>query len=168
MPPRDCTEAGECETKACEQPVVLMVDDDEDDCMLGKGAFKQSKAPGRFYCVEDGSEMFDYLFHAGKFEKDGVTTLPALILLDLNMPRKDGRQALREIKSIPAFQGIPIVIFTTSRDKEDRAYCLEIGANAFITKPSGFPGWVKTMKFLAAQWLEPGASERGPEKNRNR
>jgi CheY-like chemotaxis protein len=135
------------------QPVVLMVDDDEDDCVLATDAFKQSKVSGSFYCVEDGIELFNYLFHSGKYAREVEAPLPALILLDLNMPRKDGRQALKEIKSIPAFQNIPIVVFTTSRDEKDRAYSREMGAEAFLTKPVIFKEWVRIMKSIAENWL---------------
>jgi CheY-like chemotaxis protein len=76
-----------------------------------------------------------------------------VILLDLNMPRKDGRQALREIKAAPALQSIPIVILTTSREKEDMTYTSDMGAEAFFTKPAAFREWVRIMKALADQWL---------------
>ena len=128
-----------------EMPLVLMADDDDDDCLLAKDAFAQSGAHGAIRCVEDGMELMDNLFHSHP--------LPALILLDLNMPRKDGRQALKEIKSTPAFQRIPVVILTTSKEKQDVSYTSELGANAFVTKPSNFGEWVRIMKILADQWL---------------
>ena len=128
-----------------EIPFVLMADDDDDDCLLAKDAFEQSGAHGAIRCVEDGMELMDNLFHS--------YPLPALILLDLNMPRKDGRQALKEIKSTPALQGIPVVVLTTSQEKQDISYTSELGANAFITKPSNFGEWVGIMKTLADQWL---------------
>lgn len=106
-------------------PLVLMADDDDDDCTLAKDAYRQSKALGAFECVEDGIQLMDYLSRS--------EPLPAVLLLDLNMPRKDGLQALSEIKADPALQSIPIVVLTTSR--EDMAYTSKMGADAFITKP---------------------------------
>jgi CheY-like chemotaxis protein len=127
--------------------VVVMADDDDDDCMLAKDAFRKSGASAAFHCVENGIELLDYLSCPGP--------LPALILLDLNMPRKDGRQALREIKAIPAFRSIPVVVFTTSREEKDIAYSRELGANSFVTKPVTFGEWVEMMRSLAQNWLAP-------------
>ena len=137
-----------------QEPIVVMADDDDDDCMLAKDAFQESKAQGALHCVEDGMELMDYLSGAGKYAKDADTPLPALILLDLNMPRKDGREALREIKSTPAFRNIPIVVLTTSREEKDIALSREMGANSFITKPSAFSEWVEMMESLAESWLD--------------
>jgi CheY-like chemotaxis protein len=122
-----------------------MADDDEDDCALAKDAMRESGARGQIECVEDGFELMDFLSRSDP--------LPALILLDLNMPVKDGRQALREIKADPEYRAIPIVIFTTSHEKDDMAYTSEMGANGFITKPGAFGQWVRIMKGLAEQWL---------------
>jgi CheY-like chemotaxis protein len=127
-------------------PLVLMADDDEDDCTLAKDAFRESGARGEIKCVEDGIALMDYL--------SGSYPLPGLILLDLNMPRKDGRQALKEIKTDPKLQAIPIVILSTSREKEDMAYTRAMGAEAFITKPGAYGQWVGIMKGLADRWLE--------------
>ncbi len=135
------------------RPVVLMADDDEDDCMLAKDAFKQSRANGTLYCVEDGTELLDYLTRSSAESGEIDNPLPSLILLDLNMPRKSGRQALVEIKSVPAFRDIPIVVFTTSREKQDIIFCREMGAEDFITKPALFSEWVKIMKSLARHWI---------------
>lgn len=131
---------------AQEMPLILMADDDEDDCTLARDAWKDSGAPGKIECVEDGFELMEFLSRSDP--------LPDLILLDLNMPAKDGRQALREIKAEPEYRSIPIVILTTSREKEDMAHMIGLGASAFITKPSAFGLWVGMMKGLADQWLE--------------
>ena len=131
--------------KTEETPLVLMADDDEDDCTLAKRAFKESGAVGALSCVEDGLELMTHL--------SGPGPLPALILLDLNMPRKDGRTTLKEIKSTPALKSIPLVVFTTSREEKDMAYTREMGADSFITKPSAFSEWVRIMKSLADRWL---------------
>lgn len=127
-----------------EIPLVLMADDDDDDGVLARDAFKQAGARGELHCVEDGIELMDYLSRS--------RPLPALILLDLNMPRKDGRQALKEIKSDSAFRSIPVVILTTSKDENDMIFSREMGASAFITKPAAFGEWVRIMKSLAAMW----------------
>ena len=132
-------------------PIVLMADDDEDDCTLAKDAFEESHVRGSFQCVEDGIELLDFLRGGG--EQAAQAGLPALILLDLNMPRKDGRQALREIKALPSLRNIPIVVLTTSREERDIVFSREMGAESFITKPAVFNEWVEIMKSLGEQWL---------------
>ncbi len=131
---------------------VLMADDDEDDCLLARDAFEQSFAKVRFLCVEDGIELLEYLFSS--VQDGGPDCLPNLILLDLNMPRKDGRQALREIKSHPAFRNIPIVVLTTSWEENDMVLSREMGADSYITKPEKFDLWVGIMSSLADKWLQ--------------
>ena len=124
-----------------EAPIILMADDDTDDCMLASDAFKASATQGMIRFVENGVELLNYLSHS--------SPIPSLILLDLNMPLKNGREALKEIKSIPAFQDIPIVVLTTSQEKDDFIYCMETGAKSFITKPASFSEWVEIMRSLA-------------------
>ena len=126
-------------------PLVLMADDDDDDCMLARDAFQASATQVMMHFVEDGVELLKHLSRS--------ITPPALILLDLNMPRKDGRQALKEIRSMPAFRSIPIVVLTTSQEKDDFIYCQETGVNSFITKPASFSEWVEIMRSLADTWL---------------
>jgi len=125
-------------------PLVLMADDDEDDCLLARDAFQVSGIPGLIHFVGDGMELMNFL--------SGSSFLPSIILLDLNMPRKNGHQALKELKSTLAFQDIPIVILTTSQEEEDISYCREEGAVSFITKPSSFNEWVWIMKSLTDAW----------------
>jgi CheY-like chemotaxis protein len=132
------------------QKTVLMADDDAEDCMLAIEAFAESGADAAFACVEDGDELMGYLVERSSSEAGG---LPDLILLDLNMPRKDGRKALVEIQSEPAFQHIPIVILTTSKEEKDIALTIKAGAKSFITKPATFDEWVEMMKSLAESWL---------------
>jgi CheY-like chemotaxis protein len=127
-----------------------MADDDPEDCMLASHAFAESGAKAAFSCVGDGVELMDYLAEHSRSE---AKRLPDLILLDLNMPRKNGWQALIEIKSGPALQHIPIVILTSSREQEDVDSTLKAGADSFITKPATFDGWVEMMKSLAESWL---------------
>jgi CheY-like chemotaxis protein len=127
-----------------------MADDDEEDCMLATEAFQETGAKASFSCVEDGMELMDYL-SAHSSQED--MKLPSLILLDLNMPRKDGRAALVEIKSQHALQRIPIVVLTTSREQRDIDFTTRAGADSFITKPATFDEWVEMMKSLAQTWL---------------
>ncbi len=133
-----------------DQFTILMADDDADDCFLAKEALLESGALATFSCVEDGTELMDYL--SGHADSK-INELPNLILLDLNMPRKDGRQVLREIKAEPRLRHIPIIILTTSSEEKDIALTLEAGAESFITKPSTFGEWVLILKSLAERWL---------------
>ena len=129
---------------------VLMADDDEEDCLLASKAFEASGTEVTFCCVMDGMELMDFLADRSSA---GGEKLPDLILLDLNMPRKDGREALIEIKAEPALQHIPIVILTTSEEQKDVDFAMKAGAESFITKPATFDEWVKMMKSLAESWL---------------
>jgi CheY-like chemotaxis protein len=127
-----------------------MADDDEEDCFLAKEAFEACGANAAFAFVEDGMELMDYLLERSRSEPNG---LPALILLDLNMPRKDGRKSLLEIKAEPALRHIPIVILTTSQEERDIAFTRKAGADSFITKPATFNEWIQIMKSLDEHWL---------------
>jgi CheY-like chemotaxis protein len=132
------------------QKTVLMADDDPEDCWLAIESFAESGAKAAFSCVLDGIELMNYLTEHSRVE---AKRLPDLILLDLNMPQKDGREALIEIKSEPALQHIPIVILTTSEEQEDVDLTLKAGAESFITKPATFDEWVEMMRSLAERWL---------------
>lgn len=135
-----------------ERITILMADDDEDDCLLVKKAFEESGQRGELRFVWDGLQLMKYLY---RFNEDGEAPCPDLILLDLNMPEKDGRQALREIKSDKRLQNIPIVIFTTSRNEEDILYCYDMGASSFIAKPGEFRELVAFIKTLCSYWFGP-------------
>ena len=132
---------------------ILMADDDADDRMLAQDAMAESRLGNAFRCVEDGQELMDYLNRAGKYATIDAPR-PGLILLDLNMPRKDGRQALEEIKSNPDLRRIPVVILTTSKTEEDVLRSYDLGANSFITKPVTFDGLVQAMDAFSRYWLE--------------
>lgn len=132
-------------------PSVLMADDDEEDCMLASDALKESGKEVEFACVEDGVHLMDYLLeHSGSWPNG----LPDLILLDLNMPRKDGREALLEIMPNPVLKRIPIVILTTSKEERDIAFTMNAGAKSFITKPGTFNEWIEIMRSLVQTWLK--------------
>jgi CheY-like chemotaxis protein len=134
------------------QPInILMADDDADDRMLTKEALKESRVLNDLHFVEDGEELMDYLNRRGKHVD---APRPGLILLDLNMPKKDGREALKEIKADPDLRRIPVVVMTTSKAEEDIFRSYDLGANSFITKPVTFDRLVELMKTLGQYWVE--------------
>jgi len=134
--------------------VILMADDDADDRLLAKDALAECQIPSDLQFVENGEELIDYLKRRGKFSQLSESTRPGLILLDLNMPKKDGREALREIKSDPEFQKIPVVVLTTSKADTDIGRIYELGANSFISKPVSFDSLVEVMKALSHYWFQ--------------
>lgn len=133
---------------------ILMADDDTDDCMLARDALNESRLANDLHFVRDGEELLDYLYHRGKYTDPSLAPRPGLILLDLNMPRKDGREALREIKADPALRQIPIIVLTTSKAEADIYQSYDLGANSFITKPVTFASLVEVMKILGKYWFE--------------
>ncbi len=134
--------------------VILVADDDSDDRLLMKDAFEESRVLNDIRFVEDGEELLDYLFRRGKFAHEEIAPRPGLILLDLNMPRKDGREALAEIKADPILRTIPVVILTTSKAEEDIFRTYALGVNSFVTKPVTFDSLVAVIKDLGRYWLE--------------
>jgi CheY-like chemotaxis protein len=131
-----------------------MADDDPDDRELTRDALAASRLSNPLYFVSDGEELLEYLRHEGRYRQSESAPRPGLILLDLNMPRMDGRDALREIKSDPQFRLIPTVILTTSSAEEDVYRSYALGANSFITKPVTFDGLVGVVRALGAYWFE--------------
>ena len=131
-----------------------MADDDDDDCMLTEKALKKSKLLNRLYRVRDGEELMDYLLRRGKYSDPETSPRPGVILLDLNMPKKDGREALKEIKDDGDIKEIPIVVFTTSKAEEDIYKSYKLGVNSFITKPVTFEGLMDVMNALGKYWFE--------------
>lgn len=134
--------------------VILMADDDPDDRLLTKDALEESRVLNELHFVEDGEELLEYLKREGKYADPAVSPRPGLILLDLNMPRKDGRQALTEIKADPDLRRIPIVVMTTSSAEEDIFRSYDTGANSFVTKPVTFEQLVSLMRTLGRYWIE--------------
>ncbi|HEX5241995.1 MAG TPA: response regulator [Tepidisphaeraceae bacterium] len=132
---------------------ILLADDDSDDRMLARDALAESRLANDLRFVQDGEELMDYLYRRNKYANDEAPR-PGLILLDLNMPRKDGREALREIKSDPNLRHIPIVVLTTSKAEEDIYRTYDLGVNSFITKPVTFDGLVSVMRGLGRYWFE--------------
>ena len=138
---------------ASAQPIViLMADDDGDDRMLARDAMLESRLGNPFHLVEDGQELMDYLRRQGRYATQPAPR-PGLILLDLNMPRKDGRQALSEIKSDPMLRRIPVVVLTTSKTEEDILRSYDLGANSYITKPVTFDRLVESVRTLGTSWF---------------
>lgn len=134
------------------QPIIiLMADDDADDRMLTKEALEESRVLNDLRFVEDGEELMDYLKKRGPYAD---AQRPGLILLDLNMPKKDGREALKEIKADPDLRRIPIVVMTTSKAEEDVFRSYDLGASSFITKPVTFDRLVELMRTLGQYWVE--------------
>ncbi len=134
--------------------VILMADDDADDRLLAKDALAECRVPGELHFVEDGEELLDYLHRRGKYAEASTSPRPGLILLDLNMPKKDGREALCEIKANAQLRRIPVVVLTTSQADTDIAQIYDLGANSFITKPVTFESLVKVMKVLGDYWCD--------------
>ncbi len=133
--------------------LILMADDDADDRLLARDAIAESKMPIELHFVENGEDLMAYLHRRGKYSAASAPR-PGLILLDLNMPKKDGREALREIKAHPELRRIPVVILTTSQADTDIVQLYEMGANSFITKPVSFEALVNVMRALGNYWFE--------------
>jgi CheY-like chemotaxis protein len=134
--------------------IILMADDDEDDRLMAKEAFAEVKLLNDFHTVEDGEELMEYLHRKGRYADPKFSPRPGIILLDLNMPKKDGREALREIKADPSLRHIPIVVLTTSKAEEDILRSYDLGVNSFIIKPVTFDQLIDIMKTLTKYWFE--------------
>lgn len=133
---------------------ILIADDDAEDRMLIRDAFIESRLNNNLQFVEDGEQLIDYLYNRGAYADKKQFPRPGLILLDLNMPRKDGREALKEIKSEEQFRSIPVVVLTTSKAEEDILKTYDLGVSSFITKPVKFDALVDIMKTLNKYWFE--------------
>ena len=134
--------------------IILVADDDPDDRLMIKESFEEARITNALHFVEDGEELIKYLNRQDKYQEFASLPLPGLILLDLNMPKKDGREALQEIKSDPNLHRIPVVIFTTSKAEEDIYHTYDLGVNSFISKPVTFESLVDTIKTVTKYWLE--------------
>jgi len=130
---------------------ILMADDDEEDCALTHDAMSDSRLSNEMRFVHDGEELMDYLHHRGDYAD---APRPGVILLDLNMPKKDGREALGEIKPDPDLRTIPVCVLTTSAAEEDIFRSYDLGANSFITKPVTFAGLVEALQAWSRYWFE--------------
>ena len=133
---------------------ILMADDDPDDRLLAQEALTEARVLNDFRIVKDGQELMEYLENTGAYTDTQDAPKPGVILLDLNMPRKDGREALAEIKANPDLRSIPIVVLTTSKAEEDILHTYDMGVSGYITKPVSFQGLVEVMKSLGNYWFE--------------
>ena len=133
---------------------LLLADDDPDDRLLVEEAVEEGGLGIELRSVEDGEELVSYLLRRGRYADPSVSPHPALILLDLKMPRKDGHRALKEIKDNPELRRIPIVVLTTSKAEEDVARAYDSGANSFVVKPTDFGTLVEVMKTMEGYWAK--------------
>jgi CheY-like chemotaxis protein len=134
---------------------ILLADDDEEDRELARDALQDSKLANDMRFVVDGQDLMDYLRHEGRYADPSVDApRPGIILLDLNMPKKDGREALAEIKADESLRRIPVVVLTTSNDEQDVLRSYDLGVSSFITKPVTFAGLVEAMSAWSRYWFE--------------
>ena len=135
--------------------VILMADDDEEDREMTRDALESSHLANEMRFVVDGQDLIDYLKHSGAYASNpSDAPRPGIILLDLNMPKKDGREALAEMKADPSLRSIPVVVLTTSKDEEDVFRSYDLGVSSFITKPVTFAGLVEVMRTWQRYWFE--------------
>ena len=135
-------------------PLILIADDDADDRMFTKEAFDENVEKREIRFVNDGVELLDYLRRKNKYANPALSPRPSIILLDLNMPKMDGREALREIKADSKLRSIPIVIFTTSKAEQDVVKTYDLGVNCFITKPVSFTDFLEVTQTLGHYWFD--------------
>jgi CheY-like chemotaxis protein len=140
--------------KKSESRVILLAEDDADDRMLVTRVLEKELLVSDVRAVWNGEELMDYLHRRGKYKNTEDSPRPALILLDLNMPRKDGREALAEIKTDPGLKVIPVAVLTTSNSDVDVEQSFRNGANAYITKPARFAELASAFKVLYKFWFE--------------
>jgi CheY-like chemotaxis protein len=133
---------------------ILLAEDDPDDRLLTRRALKKSRLANTIQAVEDGEELMDYLHREGEYSDPDDSPRPGLILLDLNMPRMDGREALKQIKSDPELRRIPVIVLTTSEAEHDILQSYDLGVNAFVTKPVTFDGLADAIQALGNFWFE--------------
>jgi two-component system, response regulator len=134
--------------------VILIADDDPDDRLMTKEALEENFLANELRFVEDGVELLNYLRREGKYENPADSPRPGIILLDLNMPKVDGREALKIIKSDPALKSIPVIVLTTSKADQDILNSYDLGVNCFISKPVSFSEFVEVTRRLGSYWFE--------------
>ncbi len=133
---------------------LLLADDDPDDRLLVEEALEEGNSRIELRSVEDGEELVSYLLRRGRYADPSLSPRPALVLLDLKMPRKDGHRALEEIKGDPRLRRIPVVVLSTSKAEEDVARAYDLGANSFVVKPTDFRTLVESMRTMEGYWGE--------------
>jgi two-component system, chemotaxis family, response regulator Rcp1 len=130
---------------------ILLVEDNPADVRLTQEAFKETRLRCKLHIARDGAEALDFLRQNGRFS---AAPRPDIILLDLNLPKKDGREVLAEVKEAPQFKRIPVVVLTTSNAADDIHHTYEHHANCFITKPTGLDDFVEVVKRIEEFWLK--------------
>lgn len=136
-------------TRARKNYSILIAEDDPDDIELIKLAFKENGLSYNIFFVNDGEEVISYLD-----KSTAASQLPNIIILDLNMPKKDGKETLKYIKTNPSYKNIPVIILTTSNSEKDIIQCYDLGANSFIVKPSNFQDYVEIAQTLHKFWFK--------------
>ncbi|HEX5450501.1 MAG TPA: response regulator [Gaiellaceae bacterium] len=134
--------------------VILLAEDDEEDAQMTLDALKKNRLGNDLRLARDGEEVMDYLRREGRYGNGADAPIPGLILLDLNMPKKDGREVLAEIKSDARLRKIPVIVLTTSKAEEDIVRSYDLGVNSFITKPVTFAGLADAMRVVSQYWFE--------------
>ena len=133
--------------------IILIAEDDDDQYEFTSSALSDFRTTNRLRRVVDGEELMDYLLRKGEYNNTSLYPMPGVILLDLNMPKKDGRQALKELRSHVHLRTIPVIVLTISRDEHDINQMYQLGANSFITKPVSFPKLQESMKAVENYWF---------------
>lgn len=134
--------------------IILLIEDSNEDFYTTKRTFEKLGVEGQLFRCIDGADALDFLYHRGKYADKEKSPLPNLILLDLNLPKKDGREVLKEIKNDPSLNFIPVIILTTSTHDKDIEYCYKMGANSYMQKPVDLNKFFDAMKRLKDYWLE--------------
>lgn len=133
---------------------ILLADDDAEDRILAEDALRECGLADRLRFVENGEELLAYLRRQGRYAGPGAAPRPGLILLDLNMPRMDGREALRALKADPALRRIPVVVMTTSKAEEDIYRTYDLGVSSYVAKPVSFEALVGVMRAIGLYWFD--------------
>jgi CheY-like chemotaxis protein len=142
------------EIKSRKRAVILLAEDDPGDQKLTKKAFSQGMVDNEMYIVEDGEETLDYLLRRGKYKDPASSPRPDLVLLDLNMPKIDGRQVLEEMNRNPDCPNVPVIVLTTSKQEEDVVRTYNLGIKSYITKPVDFGNFVEAIQLLGKYWFQ--------------
>jgi CheY-like chemotaxis protein len=141
-------------SQSTQRRTILMADDDGEDCVLAGDALRATGRACDIHFVRNGEELFDYLRHRGEYAQRHGALRPDLILLDLKMPSKDGRETLRELKSDPLWRPIPVIMLTTSTARGDVRSCYDMGVNAYVAKPATFREWIEILDTITKYWFD--------------
>jgi len=132
---------------------ILLIEDNPDDAELTRIAFAEAAIDSQLVVVGDGAEALDYLFAQGRYADRDAADLPSIVLLDLNLPKLDGREVLQALRANPATRGLPVVVLTTSTEPFDVEASYALGVNSYIRKPVDFSKFVEVVKQIGLYWL---------------